>query len=83
MAKNSRMSKLSEKGDECIFSWKVFTGWDYMIGNAETAHIRIASIIMGFREALLEEAEKQKEPKRSRTSTPVNIKRILENLFFF
>lgn len=64
MAKNSRMSKLSEKGDECIFSWKVFTGWDYMIGNAETAHIRIASIVMGFREALLEEAEKQKEPKR-------------------
>lgn len=64
MAKNSRMSKLSEKGDECIFSWKVFTGWDYMIGNAETAHIRVASIVMGFREALLEEAEKQKEPRR-------------------
>ncbi|XP_050361227.1 transmembrane channel-like protein [Nymphalis io] len=60
MAENSRMSKLSEKEDECIFSWKLFTGWDFMIGNAETAHNRIASIILGFKEALLEEAEKKK-----------------------
>ncbi|CAG5003308.1 unnamed protein product [Parnassius apollo] len=61
MAENSRMSKLSEKEDECIFSWKLFTGWDFMIGNAETAHNRIASIILGFKEALLEEAEKKKD----------------------
>ncbi|CAH1179502.1 unnamed protein product [Phaedon cochleariae] len=60
MAENSRMSKLSEKDDECIFSWKLFTAWDYMIGNAETAHNRVASIVMGFKEALLEEAEKKK-----------------------
>lgn len=32
MADNSRMSKMSSKEDECIFSWKLFTGWDYMIG---------------------------------------------------
>lgn len=32
MAENSRMSKLSSKDDECVFSWKLFTGWDYMIG---------------------------------------------------
>ncbi|CAH0401812.1 unnamed protein product [Chilo suppressalis] len=61
MAENSRMSKLSEKEDECIFSWKLFTGWDFMIGNAETAHNRIASVILGFKEALLEEAEKKKD----------------------
>ncbi|XP_056629914.1 transmembrane channel-like protein [Diorhabda sublineata] len=61
MAENSRMSKLSEKDDECIFTWKVFTAWDYMIGNAETAHNRVASIVMGFKEALLEEAEKKKD----------------------
>ncbi|XP_045784064.1 transmembrane channel-like protein isoform X2 [Maniola jurtina] len=60
MAENSRMSKLSEKEDECIFSWKLFTGWDFMIGNAETAHNRIASVTLGFKEALLEEAEKKK-----------------------
>lgn len=64
MAENSRMSKLSEKEDECIFSWKLFTGWDFMIGNAETAHNRIASVILGFKEALLEEAEKKKDLRK-------------------
>ncbi|GLV33912.1 Transmembrane channel-like [Carabus blaptoides fortunei] len=63
MAENSRMSKLSEKDDECVFSWKLFTGWDYMIGNAETAQNRVASIILSFKEALLEEAEKKREPR--------------------
>ncbi|CAG9838897.1 unnamed protein product [Diabrotica balteata] len=60
MAENSRVSKLSEKDDECVFTWKVFTAWDYMIANAETAHNRVAAIVMGFKEALLEEAEKKK-----------------------
>lgn len=64
MAENSRVSKLSEKDDECIFSWKLFTGWDYMIGNPETADNRVASIVMGFKEALLEEAEKKKDNRR-------------------
>lgn len=64
MAENSRMSKLSEKEDECIFSWKLFTGWDYMIGNTETATNRVASINMSFKEALLEEAEKKREAQR-------------------
>lgn len=32
MAENSRMSKLSSKDDESVFSWKLFTGWDFMIG---------------------------------------------------
>lgn len=36
MADNSRMSKMSSKEDECIFSWKLFTGWDYMIGKQNT-----------------------------------------------
>ncbi|CAH1999424.1 unnamed protein product [Acanthoscelides obtectus] len=63
MAENSRMSKLSEKDDEYVFSWKLFTAWDYMIGNAETAHNRVASIIMGFKEALLEEAEKKRDKR--------------------
>ncbi|XP_050684067.1 transmembrane channel-like protein [Leptidea sinapis] len=69
MAENSRMSKLSEKEDECIFSWKLFTGWDFMIGNAETAHNRIASVILGFKEALLEEAEKKKNLRNWRIIT--------------
>ena len=35
-----------------------------MIGNPETAHNRIASIMVGFKEALLEEAEKQKDKRK-------------------
>jgi len=64
MAANSRMSKLSEKEDECVFTWKLYTGWDYMIGNSETAHNKVASTILGFKEALLEEAEKQREQQK-------------------
>ncbi|XP_020282000.1 transmembrane channel-like protein 3 [Pseudomyrmex gracilis] len=63
MAENSRLSKLTEKEEEYIFSWKLFTGWDFMIGNPETSHNRTASIVVGFKEALLEEAEKQKDKR--------------------
>lgn len=49
---------------ESVFSWKLFSGWDFMIGHSETAANRIASVVMGFKEALLEEAEKQKEKKK-------------------
>lgn len=64
MAKNSRMSKLSEKEDEYAFSWKLFTSWDFMIGNSETSDNRTSSIILGFKEALLEEAEKAKAKRK-------------------
>ncbi|XP_014486783.1 PREDICTED: transmembrane channel-like protein 3 isoform X2 [Dinoponera quadriceps] len=63
MAENSRLSKLTEKEDEYVFSWKLFTAWDFMIGNPETAHNRTASIVLGFKEALLEEAEKEKDER--------------------
>ncbi|XP_022253644.1 transmembrane channel-like protein 3 [Limulus polyphemus] len=63
MAENSRMSKMSEKDEECTFSWKLFTGWDYMIGNAETALNKSASLIMSFKEAILEEKEKKKDER--------------------
>ncbi|XP_025075540.1 transmembrane channel-like protein 1 [Pogonomyrmex barbatus] len=66
MAENSRLSKLTEKEDEYVFSWKLFTGWDFMIGNPETAHNRTGSIILGFKEALLEEAERQKDERNWR-----------------
>ena len=35
-----------------------------MIGNAETGHNRTLSIVLGFKEALLEEAEKKKQKQR-------------------
>ena len=62
MAQNNKQSKLSEKGDECNFTWRVFTSWDYGIANVETAHNKVASITMGFREALVDEIEKVKTP---------------------
>lgn len=77
MAENSRMSKLSEKGDECTFSWKLFTGWDYMIGNPETAHNRVMSIVMSFKEALVEEAEKKRNSRKYVFLTPANLTRSL------
>ena len=81
MAQNSKQSKLSEKGDECTFTWKVFASWDtgspmwrrrtIRLGLIFGAHLgyafiwlavqlQVASIVMGFREALVEEMEKEK-----------------------
>ncbi|XP_053956242.1 transmembrane channel-like protein [Anastrepha ludens] len=76
MAENSRNSKLSLKDDECTFTWKLFTGWDFMIGHAETAHNRIASVVVGFKEVLLEEAEKKKDNRNWR----IILQRILVNV---
>lgn len=37
--------------------------WIYL-GHAETAHNRVASVVLGFKEALLEEAEKKKDTQK-------------------
>nr|XP_037284135.1 transmembrane channel-like protein 2 [Rhipicephalus microplus] len=63
MAENSRQSKMTEKADECTFTWKLFSGWDFMIGNSETAHNKVASLVMSFKEAILEEKERKKEER--------------------
>ncbi|EEC08501.1 conserved hypothetical protein, partial [Ixodes scapularis] len=65
MAANSRQSKMTEKEDECTFTWKLFSGWDFMIGNSETAHNKVASLVMSFKvsEAILEEKERKKEER--------------------
>lgn len=101
MAENSRMSKLSSKDDEYIFSWKLFTGWDFMIGknlatiigwqiteiffdssgHAETAHNRIASVVLGFKEALLEEAEKKKDKQKFVRNS--EFERFIHSKYFF
>ncbi|XP_053328087.1 transmembrane channel-like protein 1 [Spea bombifrons] len=43
------------------FSWKMFTSWDYLIGNPETADNKFASITTSFKESILEEQENRKE----------------------
>uniref|UniRef100_A0A452I3C1 Transmembrane channel-like protein n=1 Tax=Gopherus agassizii TaxID=38772 RepID=A0A452I3C1_9SAUR len=43
------------------FSWKMFTSWDYLIGNPETADNKFASITTSFKEAIVEEQENRKE----------------------
>ncbi|XP_060763994.1 transmembrane channel-like protein 1 [Neoarius graeffei] len=50
-------------GDDTNFnySWKIFTSWDYLIGNPETADSKFASIATNFKEALVEEKESKKD----------------------
>uniref|UniRef100_A0A3B3R4H9 Transmembrane channel-like protein n=1 Tax=Paramormyrops kingsleyae TaxID=1676925 RepID=A0A3B3R4H9_9TELE len=43
------------------FSWKMFTSWDYLIGNPETADNKFASITTNFKESIVEEQESQKD----------------------
>ena len=57
------MSKLSDD-DVGVFSWKVLAGWDYTIGNLETAQNKVAAINMGFKEVLLEAKEADSEETR-------------------
>ena len=52
-----------------------------MIGNAETSHNRTSSIVLGFKEALLEEAEKKKEKKRYICNS--HLKHILRDLSLY
>ena len=44
MTKNSRMAGSTGGDDDFEFSWKIFTAWDYMIANSETADNKVASV---------------------------------------
>nr|XP_053785685.1 transmembrane channel-like protein 1 [Desmodus rotundus] len=61
------------------FSWKVFTSWDYLIGNPETADNKFNSITMNFKEAIIEERAAQVEENVHL----IRFLRFLANFFVF
>ena len=62
MASNAKMSKMGgSKAEQYIFNWKVFTGWDYSIGNSETASNNVMAAVIKLREAAAESHVKKKE----------------------
>ncbi|XP_032542779.1 transmembrane channel-like protein 2 [Chiroxiphia lanceolata] len=61
MARNANESTVDGDDDNFVFSWKMFTSWDYLIGNAETADNKFASITTSFKESIVDEQESNKD----------------------
>jgi len=55
------------------------SGWDYLIGNSETAYNKVASVVMGLKEVILEEKERKKQEK---TDWKLIALRVLANLLY-
>lgn len=49
MAKNADVGGGDGDEGEFTFAWKMFTSWDYLIGNSETADNKYASITTSFK----------------------------------
>lgn len=49
MARNAHEDTGDGDDENFIFSWKMFTSWDYLIGNPETADNKFASITTSFK----------------------------------
>nr|XP_015004873.2 transmembrane channel-like protein 2 [Macaca mulatta] len=61
MASNTQGSTGEGESDNFTFSFKMFTSWDYLIGNSETADNKYASITTSFKESIVDEQESNKE----------------------
>lgn len=53
MAKNADVGGGDGEEGEFTFAWKMFTSWDYLIGNPETADNKYASITTSFKVGVL------------------------------
>lgn len=49
MASNNQGSTSEGESDNFTFSFKMFTSWDYLIGNSDTADNKYASITTSFK----------------------------------
>uniref|UniRef100_A0AAY4CXU2 Transmembrane channel-like protein n=1 Tax=Denticeps clupeoides TaxID=299321 RepID=A0AAY4CXU2_9TELE len=61
MARNANEGGDGAEDGAFIFSWKLFTSWDYLIGNPETADNKYASITTSFKESIVDEQMNQKD----------------------
>ncbi|XP_041112215.1 transmembrane channel-like protein 2-A [Polyodon spathula] len=61
MAANANENGGDGEDSDFNFSWKMFTSWDYLIGNSETADNKFASITTSFKESIVDEEENQKD----------------------
>ncbi|KAH0627220.1 hypothetical protein JD844_002709 [Phrynosoma platyrhinos] len=61
MARNAHEDTGDGDDANFIFSWKMFTSWDYLIGNPETADNKFASITTSFKESIVDEQESNKD----------------------
>ncbi|KAF0879347.1 TMC2 protein, partial [Crocuta crocuta] len=61
MASNTQGSASEGESTNFTFSFKMFTSWDYLIGNSETADNKYASITTSFKESIVDEQESNKE----------------------
>ncbi|XP_053429714.1 transmembrane channel-like protein 2 [Nycticebus coucang] len=61
MANNTQGSTSEGESDNFTFSFKMFTSWDYLIGNSETADNKYAAITTSFKESIVDEQESNKE----------------------
>ncbi|XP_014768214.2 transmembrane channel-like protein 3 [Octopus bimaculoides] len=64
LATNARLNKTATKDEMFSFSWKLFSSWDYLVGNPDTANNKYAAIITTFKESIREVEEKEKVEKK-------------------
>ncbi|XP_065106087.1 transmembrane channel-like protein 2-B isoform X1 [Paramisgurnus dabryanus] len=61
MARNANEGGDGAEEGSFTFCWKLFTSWDYLIGNPETADNKFASTTTSFKESIVDEQENLKD----------------------